>query len=147
MRTRLAVAPVGRASRRRGAAAVELCLTAPFLLLMLAVAADFARVFFYFQVLTSCAWNGALFAADSNVAAALPYETAEEAALASAESLRPPPTATVQYGIDETNKPYVELTVSWTFHPLLRVPGMPANMELRRTSRMRVRVEPEEESP
>lgn len=90
-----------RAQRRRGAATVELSLTAPFLLLMLAGAADFARVYYYAQTLASCAWNGACVAADPDIADRLPYGSVEETTLAGATGMEPPPTVEVNYGSDK----------------------------------------------
>ena len=136
---------VGR--RRRATAAVELSVTLPFLLFMLAVAVDVARVFFHAQVITTCAWNGATYAANADLADKLSYATAEEAALDGAESLSPPPTVIVEYSTDATDQSVVDVTVDWTFKPILHLPGFPINIPVQRTSRMRMHPEGTEDSP
>ena len=133
--------------RRRATAAVELSMTLPFLLFMLAVAVDVARVFFHSQVITTCAWNGATFAANPDLADKLMYETVEEAALAGAESLTPSPTVTVNYTIDATAQRVVDVTVDWTFKPILHLPGLPISIPVQRRSRMRMHPEGTEDSP
>ena len=134
-------------SRRRATAAVELSVTLPFLVFMLAIAVDVARVFFYAQVVTTCAWNGAAYAANPDLADKLTYATAEEAALAGAESLSPPPTVTVVYSTDATDQRVVDVTVDWTFKPILRIPGVPMNIPMRRTTRMRMHPADTEDAP
>ena len=138
-----------RARRRRGAATVELCVAAPLLLFLLAAGADFARVYFYAQTLTNCAWNGAAFAANPDLGETLPEGTVEEVARIGTESFDPPPQVTVSYGTDAVGQRYAEVSVSWDFRPLLRLPGIPLNVPLQQTSRMRLHPEPEEdeESP
>ena len=138
-----------RSRHLRGAATVELCVAAPLLLFLLAAGADFARVYFFAQTLTHCAWNGAAFAADPDLAEALPLETVEEVARIGTESFDRPPDVTVNYGTDAAGQRYAEVTVSWDFRPLMRLPGIPLNVPLQRTSRMRLHPEPEEdeESP
>lgn len=130
---------------RRGAATVELCLTAPFLLFMLAVTADFARVYYHAQVLSNCAWNGALYAADQDLADLHPAASAEEAALWDVSGLEPPPRVTVQYGTDRYQQPYVDVRVAWTFRPLLPFPGTMKDIELERKARVRLRPQGEED--
>ena len=122
-------------------------MTLPFLLFMLAVAVDVARVFFHAQVITTCAWNGATYAANADLADKLSYATAEEAALDGAESLSPPPTVIVEYSTDATDQSVVDVTVDWTFKPILHLPGFPINIPVQRTSRMRMHPEGTEDSP
>ena len=50
--------------RRRGAAVVELALLLPFLTFLLLITIDYCRLFYYSQVVTNCARNGAVFASD-----------------------------------------------------------------------------------
>src|SRR5690348_10075006 len=60
---------------RRAAAAVELAILLPTLVLLFVIAMDFCRVFYYYSVVTSCARNGAVYATDPTSAASSPYYT------------------------------------------------------------------------
>jgi len=48
--------------RRAGAAATELAVVLPFVVLLFTVAADFCRVYYYTQTLQNCAYAAALYA-------------------------------------------------------------------------------------
>ena len=80
---------------RRGAAAAELALVAPFLAFILLIAIDFCRLFFAYTTITNCARNGALWASDplSNntpgIPSQSPYATLQAAVLADANNLNP----------------------------------------------------------
>jgi len=84
---------------RRGAAAAELAIVAPFLAFILLIAIDFSRLFFAYNTITNAARNGALWASDpyanpaiGTVTAATsqsPYTSVQAAALADANDLNP----------------------------------------------------------
>ena len=95
MANRLSKIRKSRARHVRGAATVELCVAAPLLLFLLAAGADFARVYSYAQTLTHCAWNGAAFAANPDLAESYPKGTVEEVARIGTESFDRPPDVTV----------------------------------------------------
>ena len=50
-----------KAPARHGTAAVELAVLAPFLVFMMVIAVDWARVFYYTVTINDCARNGALY--------------------------------------------------------------------------------------
>src|SRR5262245_49516945 len=74
----------GRTPCRRGAAAVEAAILLPFLLFLFLVAVDYCRLFYFSQVVTNCARNGAAYLSDPVIAAQSPYPTVQEAAKADA---------------------------------------------------------------
>ncbi len=122
---------------RAGAAAVELAILLPLLAFVFVVAVDFARLFYYSLTITNCARNGALYGSDPTAAATgSPYTSTQEAALADAGNLSPTPTVTAQT-ITDSNGTYVEVTVTYQFTTITKYPGVPSNMTLSRTVRMR----------
>lgn len=127
-----------RQHRRRGAACVEMALVAPLLTFLFVIAVDFARVFHHTQLLASCARNGALFQCDPLTASESPYKSAEEAAQADAASLTPAPKVAVANGTDTQGHNYVEVTVTHPFRTVVNYPGVPEEITLSRTVRMRV---------
>ena len=121
---------------RKGAAAVELAIVLPFVIFMLLVSTDFARVFYYSMTVTNCARNGAIYACDPVTASQSPFRTVEEAALADASNLSP--SATVSSKTVSTYfSSYVEVTVNYTFETITNYPGIPSKIALSRTVRMR----------
>jgi Flp pilus assembly protein TadG len=128
-----------RRSRRRGAAAaVELALTLPFLLLMVVAGIDFARVFYNAQVIAQCAQTGALFAANPDFADKTKYESISAASLSGASNLQPAPTVSTRDGIDAIGNRYVEVTVSQPFRLVCRYVVIPHEIDIVRTSRARL---------
>lgn len=127
------------AASRRGAAAVELAILLPFLAFLLVVMVDFARVFYYALAVTNCARNGAVYACDPVAAAESPYASLTEAVLADANDLNPLLTlSSVTYGTNPDGSRYVEVTVAYPFRTLTNYPGVPSQVDLRRSVRMRV---------
>ena len=122
---------------RRGAAAAELAVLAPFLVFLLLIATDFARIFYAAVILDNCARNWALYESDPYVRADSPYKTTAEAALADAPNLMTDPTnlpkVTTATGTDSMGKPYVEVTVSRQFKTVAKYPGIPNDVNLART--------------
>ena len=123
---------------RKGGAAVELAVLAPLLAFLFVIAVDFARVFYYTQVIENCARNGALYASDPKTQSQSPYSTLTDAATADAPSLSPTPTATSTTGTDAAGNDYVQVTVSWTFKTITGFPGIPNTVNISRTVQMRV---------
>ena len=122
---------------RRGAAAVELAVLLPILTFLFVITVDFARIFYYAQVIENCARNGAIY--ESNLTTAQsPYASLQDAALADATGLSPQPTVTSTPGNDAAGNPYVQVTVSWQFQTICGFPGVPSSMNLSRTVQMRV---------
>jgi hypothetical protein len=102
------------------------------------IALDFGRVFFYSQVITACARNGALYACDANTQAKSPYASVEDAALASAAGLTPAPTVSSSTTTDASGNACVQVTVAWQFQTITSYPGIPTTVDLVRTVQMRV---------
>lgn len=119
---------------RRGAAAVELAVLLPFLVFLMVIAVDWARVFYFSVTVNDCARNGALFLADSTGTTASPYADYKAAALAGT-NLTPAPTVTSNSGTDASSG-WIECTVSYNFTTLTNFPGVPKNTTLTRTVRM-----------
>jgi Flp pilus assembly protein TadG len=122
---------------RRGTSAVEFAVVLPFLVFMVVVAVDFARVYRNAQIITACARNGALYGADTPARAA---DTAgiQAAALKDAVDLPAPPTVTSITGTDADGNMYVRVTVTCPFTTVTRYPGISSSMTLTRTIQMRV---------
>jgi Flp pilus assembly protein TadG len=123
-------------ARRRAAATVELALLAPLLVFLCVVAADYSRLFYYAQVFTNCARNGALYGCTDPTHAAN-TSGISAAALADAPNLTPAPNVSSTTGTDADGN-YVEVTVTWTFHTVTNYPGIPNATTISRTARMRV---------
>jgi Flp pilus assembly protein TadG len=127
--------PSGNA--RRGAAASEFALVLPFLALLLLLAVDFTRIFYYSLTLADCARKGALYAADPVRMSESPYQSTQDAALADVSTWSPPPQVYSWYGAD-SNGAFAEVTVSYTFSTIVSYPGVPSPVSLSRTVRMGV---------
>jgi Flp pilus assembly protein TadG len=122
---------------RKAAAAVELAVLLPFILFLFVITVDYARIFYYSQVIENCARRGALYASDPKAPAANLYSSVQQAALADATSLNPQPTVTSTPGIDQAGNSYVSVTVTWQFQTITGFPGVPNNMNLSRSVQMR----------
>jgi Flp pilus assembly protein TadG len=126
-----------RADQRRGTAAVELAVFLPFLLFMVVVAVDFARVYRNVQIITTCARNGAIYGSDSP-AKAIDTAGISAAALADAGDLPTPPTVTSTTGTDAAGNMYLRVTVAGPFQTITKYPGVPSSLTITRTVQMRV---------
>lgn len=104
-----------RRRRRRAAAAVEFAAVLPVLLIVFVMAVDFARAYYFAQLVADCARNGAMFEAHPDLIDRTPYLTASEAALAGAGNINPKPQVTVAHKVDSMGKPYAEVKVDFTF--------------------------------
>jgi Flp pilus assembly protein TadG len=123
---------------RRGASAVELALLLPILALLLLITVDFARLYYHYSIVTSCARNGALYGSDPSSASQSPYSNLTAAALADAPDLSPQPTVSSTNGTDSSGNPYVEVTVVYPFTTISSYPWLSNPINLSRTVRMRV---------
>src|ERR1700736_4434539 len=110
---------------RRAAAAVELAVALPFIVFLFVIAVDFARIFYFSQVLENCTRQGALYASDPKAPAYNLYTSVQEAALADAQGLTPQPTVTSTTGTDQAGNAYVTVTVTWQFQTITSFPGVP----------------------
>jgi hypothetical protein len=115
-----------------------LAVLAPFLVFLMLIATDFARIFYTCVILDNCARNGALYEADPYYRAECPYKSTAEAALADGSNLDKtnPASVTSGTGVDTVGKPYVEVTVKQKFTTVSKFPGIPNNVDLSRTVRM-----------
>lgn len=124
-------------SRRRGAAAVELALVLPFLAFIFVVTVDYCRVFYFTQVVTTCARNGALWASDPVAASQSPYATIEAATRGDAgPTLGPQLTVTTTTGTD-TGGAYTNVTVKYQFNLITSYPGVPQTVNITRSATSR----------
>jgi Flp pilus assembly protein TadG len=123
---------------RRAAATVELAVLLPFLVFLFAISVDFARVFYFSQVIENCARQGALYASDPKAPAYNRYASVHDAAVADAPDLTPQPTVTSSTGTDAAGNAYVAVTVTWQFQTITGFPGVPSNVTLSRTVQMRM---------
>jgi len=125
--------------RRRGVAAAELAMLLPVLMLLLVLAVDFGRIFYYYVILTNCAGNAATWAALPAIEQAESYANLDAAAQADWPSgVTPLPTTTETTGTDSEGNTYVAVTVSWTFNTITSYLGSSGTVDLSRTVRARV---------
>lgn len=127
-----------RAERRPGAAVVELAITLPLLVFLVVAGVDFARVYYNAQIITDCARNGALYAANPDLADRTAYESVEQATLVGAQNLTPAPTVSVVYGTDALNHRYAEVTVTQRFSLLCQYPVISSRIDVTRSARSRL---------
>ncbi len=129
----LARKPSATIPMRRGTAAVELAVLAPFLVFMFVIAIDWARVFYFSVTINDCARNGACYLADPTVMGSSPYANSTAAALAGT-NLSPTPTVATASG-SGANGEWVEVTVSYAFKTITQFPGVPSSTALQKTVR------------
>jgi len=123
---------------RPGAAAVELAVLLPFLAFLFVITVDWARIFYFSQVIENCARKGALYASDPKAPSYNLYTSVQQAALGpDSTGLNPQPTVTSTNGTDAAGNPYVSVTVTWTFSTITHFPGVPSSVTLTRTVQMR----------
>ncbi len=146
---------------RRGGVTVELALSVPMLMLMMAGAADFARLFYHGITLDNASSTGAfygaqnvVFSADYDGMALVAEEDAQDLDAVSATPDRfcdcPNKTEVNCFdgkctgfyggtGLYGTPRSYTVVSVEQTFEPLLPWPGIPNPVVIRDTAYMRVR--------
>lgn len=123
---------------RRGAAAVELALLLPFLFTMACGGMDFARIYYYSQVISDRARAGAMYAADPDKADETEFDTVDAAALDSTAGFESVPVVTVTNLADSAGNPCVAVNVSYSFPLLTRFLGIPSPVTLSRTAYARL---------
>ncbi len=126
--------PIATISARRGTAAIELAVLAPFLVFLFVIAVDWARVFYFSVTIDDCARNGAYYLADPTVMGNSPHASSTQAALAGT-NLSPAPTVVSASGTG-ANGEWVEVTVSYVFKTVTQFPGVPSSTTLQKTVRM-----------
>ena len=109
----------------------------PLVFLALAVV-DFGRIYYYTDVISNCARNGAIYVSDPLAQAQSPYASVSAAALADASNLSPAPTVSSSTGTDGAGNAYVAVTVSYTYSTIVNYPGIPSTTNLTRTVQVRV---------
>jgi Flp pilus assembly protein TadG len=127
----------GTRRQRHAAAAAELALIGPILVFILVAGTDFARLFYYYATITSCARNGALYGC-LDTAHANDTSGIQAAAQSDASSLSSVPTVTPSTGADANGDPYVAVNVTYSFTTIISYPGIPNTVLLSRTVQMRV---------
>jgi len=123
---------VGRNGPRRGVAVIELAVLLPLLILLFAIAIDFARIYYCSLSLTNCARAGALYASDPSTADESPFASFQAAALSDATNLSPQPTITKTSGIDASGGFFVTVTADHVFRTMVKFPGVPRDIPLQR---------------
>jgi Flp pilus assembly protein TadG len=126
-----------RTSRRRAVAAVELAIVLPFLAFMFVVAVDFCRVFYFTQIVTTGARNGALYLSDPNGPNQSPYATLDEAAKADADSSITSQFLVTKTPGTDTVGPYTVVTVTYSFASITKFPGIPTTFTISRSAMAR----------
>jgi Flp pilus assembly protein TadG len=122
---------------RRGAATVELSLVLPMLVFMLLVGMDYSRVFYASVIVANCARNGAMWLSDPNLADKSNYSTVEEAVAADATDLIGSLQVSTQTGTDSFGYGWAQVTVVYPFQTVINYPGIPNQVNISRTVRMR----------
>ena len=137
--------PATRPWDRRGAVAVEVGLLAPFLVLLFGIAVDFARVFYYQQVLNDCARNGCHYSANlrsyQETGWVSPYNDVTDATVAEGSSLNPPldsSQVSVASGKGSDGNPNVTVTITYPYQTIMSLPGLPSTFNLTAKASMRV---------
>jgi Flp pilus assembly protein TadG len=124
--------------RRRGAGVVELAVVLPLLFFLFLVVVDYCRLFYFSQIVTGCARNGALWASDPYAPSRTLYPDVTTAARSDAPaSMSGQFTVTPDSGSD-TSGNYVRVTVSYPFKTLTHYPGIPNTVTLTRTVQTRL---------
>ena len=119
---------------RRGTAAVEFALVAPFLCFAFVATIDFARVFYASLTVSNCARNGAIYGVVDK-SHALDTSGIETAARMDASNLD-----ASQLAVSSTTdgSSYLAVRVTYPFRTLVTYPGIPHTTNLSRTVRMNV---------
>jgi Flp pilus assembly protein TadG len=130
---------------RRGVAAVEMAVLAPFLVFLFMIVTDFARVFFYQVTLDDCARNGALLGSSlysyQETGWVKPYNDIVTATVADGASLNPPldpSQVTVTNGTGSDGNPNITVTIQYPFKSISNFPGHGSLLNLEATVSMRV---------
>jgi Flp pilus assembly protein TadG len=125
------------ASGRHGTATLELALVLPFLILLVLVGVDFARIYYHNLTLINSARTAAMYASShpNNVSNTSQIKAV---ALADTKNLSPDPTVSTSTRTDSSGILYVTVTVSWDFYTVMNYPGVAHPITLSRSVEMRV---------
>jgi len=117
---------------------VEFAIVLPLLAFLFLVVVDFCRIFYFAQVVTNCARNGAVYLSDPVTAAKSPYTSVQEATKADAGAdIGSQMTISSQSGSDSYGD-YVHVTVDYPFQTITSFPGIPNRLTITRTVEVRV---------
>lgn len=119
---------------RKGAAAVELAVCLPILLILFVIVVDLARAFRTCQALSQCARVAAAYESDADLLDVSAYESAEKAGLAAGSHLGTGLTISVREETDGAGNPVVQATASCPFRLLLGIEGRLTKFDLERTA-------------
>jgi Flp pilus assembly protein TadG len=122
---------------RCAAATVELSLVLPMLVFLLLVGMDYSRVFYASVIVANCARNGAMWMTDPNLADRSAFDTIDEAVAADASDLTGTMQVTTNTGTDSSGYEWSEVTVVYPFQTVISYPGIPSQVNISRTVRMR----------
>jgi hypothetical protein len=101
--------------------------------------ADFSRAFHDFVTITDSARNGSLFASQNPTLSPSAYQAGISAASTiDANGMKTVPTVSTASGTLGPGNNYVDVTVSNPFSTLTPYPGIPSQIAITRTIRMRV---------
>jgi Flp pilus assembly protein TadG len=122
---------------RPGTAVTELALLAPFLTFLFVVVTDFARIIYFSLTIQNAACNGALYGC-VDLAHATNTTGIQTAALTDTTNLAPNPDVTSSTSQDANGNTQVNVTVTYTFQPLVQCLGAANSITLHRSVSMRV---------
>lgn len=121
---------------------MELAALLPVLIVVLLGIAEFSRLWYAYITVDNAARVGAQYGAQSAEAAhdVAGIEAAVREEVATLFDVTPSnPSVYVLSGTDPYGYGFVSVTVTYFFHPLLPVPGIPSSLNLTKTSVMRVK--------
>jgi Flp pilus assembly protein TadG len=124
-------------SPRRATATLELAAVLPFLILLVLVGVDFARVYYHNLTLINAA-RTACYYASSYPANVNNTNQIKAVALADTKNLSPDPTVSSSTSTDADGIQYVTVSVSWDFYTVMSYPGVPQPLTLKRSVKMRI---------
>jgi hypothetical protein len=99
---------------------------------------DFARVYYFSQVIADCARTGAMYAANPDDADQTDFDCVEDATLSAASGLSPTPSVTVTEEVDGAGNDCVAVNVRYSFPLLTRYLGVPSPVTVSRTVHARL---------
>jgi hypothetical protein len=114
-----------------------MAIVLPLLVLIIVIAVDFCRLFYYDVTLYNCARNGAIYLSDPVTIPQSSYNSVDEATLADwPASITPQPTVAAVAGT--AGGANARVTVTWQFQSVTSYLGSFGNVTLSRTVEMRV---------
>ena len=117
---------------------IEMAIVTPILTFVFVAGVDYARLFYASQIVTNCAYNGAVYGSRATVDPSSQYGSLQAAALADAANLSPTPTVDSTTGVDTNGNSYFEASVSYPFQTVIPWPGIAEPTLLKRTVRMQM---------